>query len=244
MTEESKQHVQVPDPKIDGTNLKPTDYLVYANIRRYMNKDTLVAFPSLKTISTKAHASIPTVRNSIKKLSTEGLIEVITSAGKPTMYKFKKLLENFEMFTPEFLDSETLSPDEKAYLIGLQAKAYKTENFAISTFSNKQLANELHLSLSSVQRLNKSLKEKNILKEIETAVTDNTGLHTTAKAVDLHLIGQAVLFINQRVDDLADEVLQIKELLNITIKNNENLTRENKQLQNEIRRLKTKDAIY
>ena len=32
--EESKQHVQVPDPIKKNKDLKPVDYLVYANIRR------------------------------------------------------------------------------------------------------------------------------------------------------------------------------------------------------------------
>ena len=38
--EKSQQHVQVPDPVKEKKELKPIDYLVYANIRRYMNKDT------------------------------------------------------------------------------------------------------------------------------------------------------------------------------------------------------------
>ena len=37
---EKSQHVQVPDPVKEKKDLKPIDYLVYANIRRYMNKDT------------------------------------------------------------------------------------------------------------------------------------------------------------------------------------------------------------
>lgn len=38
--QKSQQHVQVPDPIIEKKDLKPIDYLVYANIRRYMNRDT------------------------------------------------------------------------------------------------------------------------------------------------------------------------------------------------------------
>ncbi len=38
--EHSQQHIQVPDPVKERKTLKPIDYLVYANIRRYMNKDT------------------------------------------------------------------------------------------------------------------------------------------------------------------------------------------------------------
>lgn len=38
--EHSQQHVQVPDPIKEHKELRPIDYLVYANIRRYMNTET------------------------------------------------------------------------------------------------------------------------------------------------------------------------------------------------------------
>ena len=244
MEEQSKQHVQVPDPKPTGTNLKPFDYLVYANIRRYMNHETLVCFPSLKTIAEKCDSTIPTIRKSIKHLANEGLFSVTTCAGKPTTYRFEKLLENFERFTPEFLDREDLTADEKAYLIGLQAKSYKTETLAITTYPNSKLANELHMSLSTVQRLNKSLKEKEIMKEIEASVRDEANLPATAKTVDLQKIGQAVLFINERVDNHEVRITQLEKLINMATKENEKLRTENKHLRDEIRRSTVKDAIY
>ena len=78
--EESKQHVQVPDPDVKKhSSLKPIDYLVYANIRRYMNKDTKTCYPSLETISKDCDCSIPTVRSSIKRLASEQLFDIINS---------------------------------------------------------------------------------------------------------------------------------------------------------------------
>ena len=39
------QHIQVPHP-IAKSKIKIKDWLVYANIKRFMNKDTREAFPS------------------------------------------------------------------------------------------------------------------------------------------------------------------------------------------------------
>ena len=61
------QHVQIPDPS--GYNdLKPTDKLVYANIKRYMNKETKTCYPSMSTISRKSGVSLPTIQQSIRRL--------------------------------------------------------------------------------------------------------------------------------------------------------------------------------
>ena len=58
----NKQHVQLPNNSLD---LEPKDKLVYLCIRRYMNKNTKKAFPSLQTISNVSGASIPTIRKII-----------------------------------------------------------------------------------------------------------------------------------------------------------------------------------
>lgn len=63
----NKQHVQVPDPS--GCNdLKPTDRLVYANIRRFMNKDTMECHPSIATIAKCCGIGEKTVKRSIDRL--------------------------------------------------------------------------------------------------------------------------------------------------------------------------------
>lgn len=61
------KHVQVPDPT-DFKDLKPTDRLVYANIRRFMNKDTYECYPSMQTIASKCGITKDTVAASIKRL--------------------------------------------------------------------------------------------------------------------------------------------------------------------------------
>ena len=217
------QHVQVPDPVVEHKDLKPIDYLVYANIRRYMNKDTKCCWPSLETIAKDCQCSIPTVRTSIKRLHKEGLLEIIKRAGQSTMYRFKDLLKNFERFTPEFLDNTEITPEEKAYLIGLHSQSYKNEDYAITTYSNQQIADNLNIPVRTVRNYNKSLQEKEIMTEIATSVKDSAGLSVAAKAVDMHKIGQAILYINKRVDDHEDRITNLEKMLDLALKENKSL---------------------
>lgn len=225
------QHVEVPQPKEKETSLKPFDYLVYANIRRYVNKDTMTCFPSLDTIADKCGSTIPTIRQSIKRLLKEKMFEAIIRTGQSTMYKFTNLLDGFEMFTSEFLDSEELTPEEKAYLIGLQAKSYKNNDLAITTYSNSELSSMLNLSRKSIIKYNKSLREKEIMSELQTSVKDTeTGLCKSAKVIDLNKIGQAVLFINERVDNHEERIQQLEKELKMVISENRRLSKENERL--------------
>lgn len=228
--EQSQQHVQVPDPVQEHKNLKPLDYLVYANIRRFMNKDTKCCWPSLNTIADACDCSIPTVRTSIKRLSNEGLIDIIKRKGQSDMYKFKELLKNFERFTPEFLDNKEITPEEKAYLIGLHSQSYKNEDYAITTYSNQQIAANLNIPLRTVQNYNKSLQEKQIMTEIATSLTDSAGFNIPAKAVDMHKIGQAILYINKRVEDHEDRITNLEKMLEMALKENKTLKKENELL--------------
>lgn len=228
--EKSQQHVQVPDPVIEHKDLKPIDYLVYANIRRYMNKDTKTCWPSLTTIAKDCQCSIPTVRTSIKRLHKEGLVDIIKRTGQSDMYRFKDLLKNFERFTPEFLDNKDITPEEKAYLIGLHSQSYKNEDYAVTTYSNQKLADNLNISLRNIQRYNKSLQEKEIMTEIATTVKDSAGFKVAAKAVDMHKIGQAILYINKRVDDHEDRITNLEKMLELALKENKNLKKENSLL--------------
>lgn len=230
--EKSQQHVQVPDPVKEKKELKPIDYLVYANIRRYVNKDTKTCWPSLATIAKDCQCSVPTIRTSIKRLHKEGLLDIIKRKGQSDMYRFKELLKNFERFTPEFLDNPELTPEEKAYLIGLHSQSYKNEDYAVTTYSNQEIADNLNMPIRTVQYYNKSLQEKEIMTEIATSVKDAAGFNVAAKAVDMHKIGQAILYINKRVDDHEDRITNLEKMLELALKENKNLKKENFLLKN------------
>ena len=200
MTDNNKKpHVQVPDP-VKETKLKPFDKLVYANLRKYMNKDTYECFPTIRRIASECGCTEKRITNSIKRLIEAGDIEKTKRIGRSNVYKFNKLSKNFEMFTNDFLDQKDTTPEEKAYLIGLQSQTYKDGGFAMTTKTNEEIADALNIDTRSVQRYNKSLKEKQILVEMKTAILDSAGYNRTVKAIDLAKVCQAVLYVNERVD--------------------------------------------
>ena len=146
------------------------------------------------------------------------------------MYRFKELLKNFERFTPEFLDNKKITPEEKAYLIGLHSQSFKSEDYAVTTYSNQEIANNLNIPLRTVQNYNKSLQEKEIMTEIATSLTDDAGFNIPAKAVDMHKIGQAILYINKRVDNHEDRITNLERMLEMALRENKNLKKENELL--------------
>lgn len=143
------------------------------------------------------------------------------------MYKFKELLKNFERFTPEFLDNKEITPEEKAYLIGLHSQSYKNEDYAVTTYSNKELSETLNIPERTIRYYNKSLQEKEIMTEIATAVMDDAGFNVPAKAVDMHKIGQAILYINKRVDNHEDRITSLEKMLELALRENKALKKEN-----------------
>lgn len=222
--EENKtiKHVQVPDPS-GYKDLKPTDKLIYANIRRFMNKDTYTCYPSMSTIAKKSGVTIQTVQNSIKRLVKFGYIEILKEKhnSKNNIYKFPQLTDNFERFTDEFLDNEIMTPNEKAYLIGLQSQCYKNGDYALTTYSNTAIADTLDISVNSVKKYNSSLTSKEIMTELQTAKFDEDGFNKIIKAIDLAKIGQKVLF--EIAVDHEDRLQQLELLVPKLLKENSDL---------------------
>lgn len=152
-----------------------------------MNKDTYTCYPSIRTITDKCGITDKTVQVSIKRLVKWGYIEILKEKHnqRNNIYKFKKLYDNFERFTNEFLDNEEIDANEKAYLIGLQSQCYKNGDYALTTYSNEQIADKLNISRYSVSRFNKSLKAKDIMFELQTSTLGEYGFKKIAKAIDL-----------------------------------------------------------
>lgn len=71
MENQSKQHVQVPDP-VQNSGLQYTDYLVYGTLRMHMNGNTYEAYPSVQLIAKECGLSEPTIRAAIKRLIASG----------------------------------------------------------------------------------------------------------------------------------------------------------------------------
>lgn len=240
--DKSKQHVQIHIRQC--SMLKPNDLLVLANIKRHMNGTTKLCDPTIKTISENSGFTERSVINSIKKLELSGELIIHRSTNKSNRYEFPED-SNFEMYSFEFLDNPALTRDEKAYLIGFQSCAVKNKSgYMGTTNSNEEIAKKINMSKRKIIELNKSLREKGIFAELTCFTTDETGLAKKMKTVDMELIGQAVLFVNQKVDNTISRVDLLEQQLAEVIKLNKAYLKENKRLAKEVELLKSsRDAI-
>ena len=208
----NKQHVQVPNDMTEqNIYLKPGDILIYATIKRHMDKDTKTCYPSLDTISRESGASINTVRTSIQNLVNAEYIEV-TPKGRGKLYRFLKW-DKFEPFSYDFLDNKKLTFKEKAYILATQQYMFKKEDTQdwIVTYNNIELSKRLNISPSTISRLDSSLKSKEILDiNILTQKDPETGLPIKEKSFHLTKIQQAIVFIlgnhEQRLRDTESKV--------------------------------------
>ena len=228
----NKQHVQVPNKMTEEHNdLKPGDILVYATIKRHMNKDTKTCFPSLDTISKECGASINTIRSSIQNLINSGYIET-EPYGRGKLYRFLKW-DKFEPFSYDFLDNKNLSFKEKAYILVTQQYMFKDKDSqdGILTYSNVDLANKINLTPPTISKLNNSLMEKNILSINTTSLKNQeTGLPIKEKVFHLTKLQQAIVFIlgnhEERIQENTNDISLLKERLDKLEKENKKLKRE------------------
>lgn len=217
----NKQHVQLPNDMTIDEKLTPQDLLIYVAIKRYMNKDTKEAFPSLQTICNKSGASINTVRKCITNLAKEGYF-TIEKSGRKNIYKFSDY-KKFEPFSYDFLDKEDLTFTEKSYIIASQQYMYKDEpGIGKITLSSQELAKRINMPESTISKCNKSLTAKDYLSIIRCTKCDpETGVAIQEKIFHLDELGQAVIWAlanheqritkNEKTLDLAlNEIAQLK----------------------------------
>jgi hypothetical protein len=230
----NKHHVQVPNDMTEQNNsLKPGDLLIYATIKRHMDKDTKTCYPSLNVIAAESGASINTVRTSIQNLINTKYIEV-TPKGRGKLYRFLKW-DTFEPFSYDFLDNKKLSFKEKAYILATQQYMFKnkeTQN-GIVTYNNIELSKRINTSPSTISRLDSSLREKEFLDiNILTQRDQETGLPIREKVFHLSKIEQAIVFIlgnhEERIQENTNEIQLLKERM-------DKLEKENKKLKEELK---------
>lgn len=220
----NKQHVQVPNALGEISYITPKDLLVYAAIKKFMNKDTKEAFPSLETIRQLTGIYIGGIRKCIENLVRTGYIEVRKESGRKNIYKFLKWKE-FEPFSFEFLERQDLTTNEKSYLVVSQKYMFKDSNVGKISLPNKVLSQKINMPESTISKVNKSLAEKGFLTIAETKVRDKeTGVLLTEKIFHLTEFGQAIVFILKNHED------RIKNTEEKVIKNSEKIIETNDKL--------------
>lgn len=210
----SKQHVQLPN-KMGDMDLSPKDQLIYLSIRRFMNNQSKVAYPSLAKISEVSGASINTIRQSIKVLEEKDYFKVIKE-GRSQKYLFNEL-KKFEPFSYDFLDKPDLTFTEKSYIVASQQYMYTdVEGVGKISYSNKELSEKINMSEATISRTNKSLVKKNYLTLIKNESRDiETGCKTDTKLFNLNELGQAVIWVlknhEDRITENEEDIKQLKE---------------------------------
>lgn len=202
-----------------------------------MDKDSFKTFISLRRLSELAKVSINTVQSSVKKLALAGEIKILDKKkGRSNEYEIQKNGRYFERFTYEFLKSDITTPEEKGVLIAMQQYTNKSDGqSAITLYSNKELADKMDISTKVLRRIFKQLEDKGILHTDKATIYDQvTGLRKTAKYIDLALICQAILFVNQKVDEHTEQLEQHSEDIKNLRKELMKLKKENELLMKKV----------
>lgn len=239
----SKRHVQLPNNMIDHNDMEPKDLLIYTIIKKYMNNETKECFPSLSTISKDSGYSINTIRNSISLLLKEGYIS-IRKEGKKQIYKFNPY-KSFEVFSYEFLESDILEANERAYVLAYQQFLIKDqEGFGKTSFTDEVVSEKLNLSVRTISRLDQSLMRKGLLNVVKTDKKDpETGVFIKEKFFHLDELGQAIIWTLQKheedIEGLKETTKSNTRDIDILIKGMTEKDKEIEELKRRLRKLET-----
>ena len=205
---DNKQHVQLPK-EMSQKDLTPQDQLVYLAIKKYMNKDTKIAYPSLSTLKNDTGASVITIRKCIDSLVKKDYITVIQE-GRRLKYIFSEY-NGFEPFSYDFLDSKDLTFTEKSYLIASQQYMFKDiEKFGKISMTDEELSKILNLSRPVITKCNRSLVNKEYLQILKSS---ETGGIKDLKVFQLDKLGQAIIWkLKEHEDAIKENTEDIKEL--------------------------------
>lgn len=217
--EKPKQYVVYPHNSNEEVqpNLTPKDKLIYLAIRRYMDKDTLEAFPSYEKIKLDTGAVPRTVKGCVNNLIREGYLE-IRKEGRRIIYKFNDK-KKFEPFSYDFLDRKDLSFTEKAYIVATHQYMFEQDNGTKTvSYTNKELSEKIHMPENTISKCNRSLESKGYLEGSNKLVKT-----FQARELDLMFI-EKFREIDTRVDKNTSDI--------------EYLKKENEQLKEEIKALK------
>lgn len=191
-------------------HLIDTDLVIYASLRKYMDKTKLTSDSSYSQISKISGASIPTIKTSINRLESCGFISVTQRMNKSNIYKFAPITDNFEMFLFDLLDNLELDLQEKAFVIAIRRFLFEREGSLFLVATQEQLAEMSGLSKMTVRRRLTSLLSKSkityILKPHVNNGNDKFELAFNPKAFGLVLAKQ-----QERLEEHDDEIRILKE---------------------------------
>lgn len=222
------QYIILPNEVAADRELELLDTLVYATIKKFMNKDTLTCYPSIDTIRNLSGLSKDRIRKGIDNLSKLGYIDV-TLIGRKNVYKFNHS-KQFEIFSFDFLELPNLTPTEKALQLRMQRLEQLNGNEKICTISDAECAREINVPRSTFDRTIKSMASKGYVNIIPTK--NYAGLTVNGKYFQLDELQQAIVYKlknhEDRVTSVEDKVSELETQLEKAIEKIKYLERKDK----------------
>lgn len=214
-----KQYVIYPHPANSEIqpDLDPKDKLIYIAIRRYMNKQTLQAFPSYAKITEDTGAAV-TIKKCVNHLVEQGYLTTFKK-GRSIIYQFNNK-KYFEPFSFDFLDNADLTFTEKSYIVATQQYMYKnpeSEEGKVS-YTNKELSELIHMPEATISKCNRTLQKKGYLE----------GSNELTKRFQLRKLDQLFIWKFKQQDE---RITKVEETLDKVLDENKQLRAKIEQLE-------------
>ena len=228
--ESINQFVILPKKEV-GDQLQKYEILIYVAIRRYMNKDTMKAYPSLDRIQKDTGVSKATIIKIIKNIINKGYMQQESKKGVGAIYTFNNE-KSFEPFSYEFLDNENLTKAEKLQILCTQQYMFKENGVGKISYSDNELAEKTGLNRNTIAKTNQSLMQKGFATQVSLATRDpKTGLMNKETMYHLDEIGQAIVF---KLKEHDDRIVKNEEDIESLKKDNELLRKELNEIKREL----------
>lgn len=228
--ESVNQFVILPKKEV-GDQLQKYEILIYVAIRRYMNKNTMKAYPSLDRIQKDTGVSKATIIKIIKNIINKGYMQQESKKGVGAIYTFNNE-KSFEPFSYEFLDNENLTKAEKLQILCTQQYMFKENGVGKISYSDNELAEKTGLNRNTIAKTNQSLMQKGFATQVSLATRDpKTGLINKETMYHLDEIGQAIVF---KLKEHDDRIVKNEEDIESLKKDNELLRRELNEIKREL----------
>lgn len=210
------------------------DRAVYVYLRKFMNKDTYTTFVSLDKISRDFGLTRPTVTKSIEKLIDQGHL-LKEKRGRGYEYYFTdKNPKKFEMISYKLLNKD-IPPKLKAFCISMQEyMTNKETGIGICKYNPSEMSKNLGMSYNSYKKYVGECKKWGLISGDFNSFVD---LKDKPLEFNLEKLGQAILFVNEKVDKTVEDLEMVKEVvkqLNAEVKE---LKKEKEELKKEKERL-------
>ena len=212
----NKKDTKNKDDSEDQDIINYIDKAIYCIIRKYAGKSNFTRTLSLDRLSEESGFTRPTLNKILKKLEDKKLIKV-HKTFKPYSYEilnpnFKK----FEMISYTLLELH-IPFKLKAFCIAIQEFLTNKET-GIGTCmitNNSQLAKLLGMSYKQYNKLLKQCREEGIIINNIDSYNTLKDLKDHPLQFDLKSLGQAILFVNDKVDLNIKETLVLKDQMEI-----------------------------